>query len=64
MIGLHVPCGQVFAVAGIVISVVLLTQLESSQATLMILTTLIATANWWWARWYASARVITRDDGL
>ncbi len=47
---LRVPFGPVFAVGGIVISAVLLFQLEFRHVVLMSLTSFIAAVNWLWAR--------------
>jgi APA family basic amino acid/polyamine antiporter len=47
---LRLPFGRAFAVAGVLISLALLTQLEARQALFMVITTFIAIANWWWAR--------------
>lgn len=47
---LRVPFGPVFAVIGMVISVVLLFQLEFREIALMSVTAVIAAANWWWAQ--------------
>ena len=46
---LRLPFGHAFAIAGVVISLALLTRLEARQALFMVITTLIAIANWWWA---------------
>jgi len=48
--GFRVRFGPVFAVAGIAISLLLLTQIELRQLALMSFTALIAAANWLWAR--------------
>lgn len=47
---LRVPCGRALAVAGIVIAIALLTQLRAREGLLVCITSLIATANWVWAR--------------
>ena len=47
---LRIPLGQVFAVAGIIICIAVLSRLQLREALLMGFTVLIATANWWWAK--------------
>lgn len=47
---LRVPAGPVLAVAGTLLSIGLLTQLDVRQILLMGVTALVATANWAWAR--------------
>ena len=47
---MRLPFGRTFAVAGIFISLALLTRLQARQAFLMAVTALIAIANWLWAR--------------
>jgi amino acid transporter len=47
---MRLPFGGAFAVAGILISLALLTRLQARQAFLMAVTALIAIANWLWAR--------------
>jgi APA family basic amino acid/polyamine antiporter len=47
---LRLPFGRVFAVAGITISLAVLTRLQFREALLMSVTALIAIANWWWAQ--------------
>jgi amino acid transporter len=44
------PFGRSFATLGIVLSIALLTQLETRQLGLMSFTCLLAAANWFWAR--------------
>jgi basic amino acid/polyamine antiporter, APA family len=44
------PFGPAFAICGIVISAVLMTELEWRQLGLMCFTALVAAANWLWAR--------------
>jgi amino acid transporter len=46
---LRLPCGRALAVAGIAVSVVLLAQLDAGRLRLMLITALIAGANWLWA---------------
>ncbi len=46
---LRVPGGRVIAIAGIFLSIVLLTQLEARQAALMSVTAFLAAINWLWA---------------
>jgi len=53
--GFRLPFGKLFSSAGVVISVVLLTQLRTREALFMLVTALIAGANWWWARRRAGA---------
>jgi APA family basic amino acid/polyamine antiporter len=48
--GLRIPFGQGFALIAIVICLAVLTRLHASEVLLMGITTLIATANWWWAK--------------
>jgi len=48
---LRLPLGRVLAVTGIVIALALLTQLHAHEALLMGITAIIATANWWWAKY-------------
>jgi hypothetical protein len=50
-----VPAGPVLAVAGALLSIVLMTQLDLRQALLMGVTALFATANWAWARRQAAS---------
>ena len=52
---LRIPLGPVWAVAGIVVSLLLVSQLSLVESLLMGVTALIATANWVWARRRASA---------
>jgi amino acid transporter len=52
---LRVPAGPVLAVAGALLSIVLMTQLDLRQALLMGVTALFATANWAWARRQAAS---------
>jgi amino acid transporter len=47
---MRLPFGGAFAVAGILISLALLTRLQGRQTFLMAVTAFIATANWLWAR--------------
>ena len=47
---LRFPFGRAFAVAGIAISLAVLTRLHAREALLMGITATIAVANWWWAR--------------
>jgi APA family basic amino acid/polyamine antiporter len=47
---LRIPWGPVWAVLGIAFSLVLLSQLKSREALLMLVTAAIAAANWHWAR--------------
>lgn len=47
---LRIPLGRMFAVTGIIISIVVLTRLRTREALLMGVTALIAIANWWWAK--------------
>ncbi|HEV3483069.1 MAG TPA: APC family permease [Candidatus Acidoferrales bacterium] len=51
---LRIPLGPVWAVAGIVFSLSLVSQLDLRESLLMGVTALIATANWGWARRRAS----------
>ena len=46
---LRVPFGPALSVIGTIISLVLIAQLQLSQALLMIVTVLLATANWCWS---------------
>jgi amino acid transporter len=46
---LRVPGGPILAIGGIGLSLVLLTQLQLREASLMTLTAIVAAANWWWA---------------
>lgn len=46
----RVPAGPVFAVAGVIIAIALLTQLQPKQVALMSLASLTGAANWAWAR--------------
>src|SRR5215472_10788882 len=46
---LRLPFGRLFAVAGIAISLAVLSRLHLREALLMVVTAAIATANWWWA---------------
>ena len=46
----RVPFGNVFALIGISVSLAALAQLHFREAFLMMVTALIATANWYWAR--------------
>jgi amino acid transporter len=46
---LRVPGGPMLALGGIGLSIVLLTQLQLREVSLMTLTAVIAAANWWWA---------------
>ncbi len=47
---LRIPFGRTLAVTGILIALVLLTQLQAREALLMGITAMIATANWLWAK--------------
>ena len=47
---LWIPLGQVFAVAGIIICIAVLSRLQLREALLMGFTVLIGAANWWWAK--------------
>jgi amino acid transporter len=47
---LRVPFGSAMAVAAILISLALISALDLRQALLMSITSLIAAANWWWAK--------------
>src|SRR5215472_6848138 len=47
---LRLPFGRAFAVAGILISMTLLTRLKGRQALFMAIAALLAIGNWWWAR--------------
>lgn len=46
---LRIPCGRAVAVAGIVVSVLLLAQLDAGRLGLMLITAAIAGVNWLWA---------------
>jgi len=46
----HLPAGTVFAVAGVLICVVLFTAIEPTNLCLVGLTVILAIANWYWAR--------------
>lgn len=46
----RLPGGQVFAIAGVVICAVLLTQVDLSKSIILIATVLIAFLNWLWVR--------------
>jgi len=46
----RLPCGPAFSVLGIAFCVVLLSQLHLREALFMGITSLIAAANWWWAK--------------
>jgi amino acid transporter len=46
----RLPFGPAFSVLGMAVCLVLLSRMELRQVLLMGITTLIATANWWWAR--------------
>lgn len=47
---LRLPFGRAFALTGILICLAVLTRLHAREALLMVITAMIATANWWWAR--------------
>lgn len=47
---LRIPVGRAFAVTGIIILIAVLTRLHGRQALLLGITSLIASANWWWAK--------------
>jgi len=47
---MRVPFGPVLAVGAILISLALISALDFRQAVLMSITSLIAAANWWWAK--------------
>lgn len=51
---LRVPAGRVVAIAGALIAIVLLTQLEVRQIALMGVTAFVASGNWLWARRHAT----------
>jgi L-asparagine transporter-like permease len=46
----RVPFGRTLSIAAIGIALFLMTGLHTSEALLMCVTALIATANWWWVR--------------
>lgn len=47
---LRIPWGPVWAVMGIVFSLLLLSQMDVREGLLMFVTAAIAAANWWWAQ--------------
>jgi APA family basic amino acid/polyamine antiporter len=49
--GLRIPFGQGLALIAIVICLAVLTQLHRGEGLLMGVTVLVATANWWWAKY-------------
>jgi hypothetical protein len=51
----RLPFAPLFSILGLLICLVLLSQLRLQEAWLMTLTALVAGANWWWAT--AKARV-------
>jgi basic amino acid/polyamine antiporter, APA family len=48
--GFRAPFGRTLAIISVGISLLLLTRLRPQQVLLMVLTGLLATANWWWAK--------------
>lgn len=47
---LRIPAGPLFSILGVMISLALMTGLKQRELLLMLVTALIATANWLWAR--------------
>jgi basic amino acid/polyamine antiporter, APA family len=58
----RVPFGSLIPVAGICITLVMLTRLERTEVLLMGVAALIATANWWWARRGNGVNVLVGAD--
>jgi hypothetical protein len=48
--GFRAPFGRSLAIIRVTISLLLLTRLRPQQVLLMVLTGLLATLNWWWAK--------------
>jgi hypothetical protein len=47
---LRIPFGQAVSLLGVAISLALLTQLRGKEIALVLITALVASANWWFAR--------------
>jgi len=51
--GFRLPLGPLFAVAGVLITLALVTQVDASKSAILIATVAAALANWLWVKWRA-----------